>query len=475
MADTARIVVLLCCAKLDRYIEALKYPGKPFLTSHTSLSGNFFGDATGHREVFNSRFAVRIFGSQIVLTGDVCGQPTTACTDRIAVGTLYSFSSSQVVWANTSVVPSLAVWHIESTCYHFLPVEILTVPLAASPMPSISQTPSLNSFSTQFLLQFGLDNGLSWDRCLAGTGLDWRELADPVFVVGVDQELQLIRNLAHALDHIPGAGLQAGLRYRLASRGVWGFALLSCATLRDAIRMAFRYKSLWNPLTTFHVEESGNQLVTTIDDSAVPDDLRAFMVDRDLGASVSFMRDLIGTTLPAVSVTLRRPAPTDVRPYQDIFGVTPVFGAEEIRVVRRSAGYLDRSLPGSNTELARQCEAQCEAMLARWVPQDGLAGQLRKRLVARPGSLPDMETVAKELHMSLRTLNRRLAGEGTSFRQLQEEVREALADELLAEGLKLEHVADTLGYGEVSNFIRAYRRWKGDTPHRYRERLSEGS
>ena len=341
-------------------------------------------------------------------------------------------------------------------------------------MPSISPTPSLNGFSAQLLLQFGLDYGLSWDRCLAGTGLDWRDLAEPIFVVSVEQELQLIRNLAQALDHIPGAGLQAGLRYRLASRGVWGFALLSCATLRDAIGMAFRYRNLWNPLTTFHVEERRNQLVTTIDDSALPEDLRAFIVDRDLGISVSFVRDLIGTTLPAVSVTLRRPAPADVRPYQDIFGMTPVFGAHEIRVVRRSTGYLDHALPGSNTELARQCEAQCEAMLARWVSEDGLAGQLRKRLVARPGSLPDMETVAEELHMSLRTLHRRLADEGTSFRQLQEEVREALADKLLAEGLKLEHVADTLGYGEVSNFIRAYRRWKGDTPHRYRERLSEG-
>lgn len=343
------------------------------------------------------------------------------------------------------------------------------------PMPSITQTPPLIGSSAQLLLQFGLDHGLSWDCCLTGTGLDWRDLADPVFVVSIGQELQLIRNLALALAHIPGAGLEAGLRYRLASHGVWGFALLSCATLRDAIAMAFRYKSLWNPLTTFRAEEIGELLVTTIDDSALPEDLRAFIVDRDLGISVSFMRDLIGTTLPAVSVTLRHAAPANVRPYQDLFGVTPVFGANEIRVVRRSTGYLDRALPGSNTELARQCEAQCEAMLAKWVSQDGLAAQLRKRLVARPGSLPDMETVAEELHMSLRTLRRRLADEGTCFRQLQEEVREALADELLAEGLKLEHVADTLGYGEVSNFIRAYRRWKGDTPHRYRERLSEGN
>ena len=338
-------------------------------------------------------------------------------------------------------------------------------------MPRDAPLPPLSGSSVQLLVQFGIDHGLPGDRCLDGTGLDWRNLADPAFVVGVHQELQLIRNLVASLGHVPGIGIQAGLRYRLASRSVWGFALLSCATLRDAIGMAFRYQSLWNPLTEFRVEQDGDLLATTIDDSALPDDLRPFIVDRDLGISISFMRDLIGTTMPAVSVALRRPAPADTRPYEELFGMTPAFGAEANRIVRNSAGFLDRPLPGANTEVARQCEAQCQALLARRQVREGLAGQLRNRMVARPGPLPDMETLAGELHMSLRTLRRRLADEGTSFRQLQEEVRETLAEELLAEGLKLEHVADTLGYGEVSNFIRAYRRWKGVTPHHDRTRL----
>ncbi|WP_427306553.1 helix-turn-helix domain-containing protein [Cupriavidus sp. H39] len=93
----------------------------------------------------------------------------------------------------------------------------------------------------------------------------------------------------------------------------------------------------------------------------------------------------------------------------------------------------------------------------------------RARLVARPGSLPGLETLAADLNMTSRTLHRRLAGEGTSVRQLQEEVRESLADELLESGLTLTQVGEALGYGEVSNFLRAYRRWKGLTPHQSRK------
>jgi AraC-like DNA-binding protein len=71
--------------------------------------------------------------------------------------------------------------------------------------------------------------------------------------------------------------------------------------------------------------------------------------------------------------------------------------------------------------------------------------------------------------MSSRTLRRRLDEEGTSFRSLLEEVRQALAEELLATGgLSLEEIAERLGYGEVSNFIHAFKRWKGVPPRQYR-------
>lgn len=328
-----------------------------------------------------------------------------------------------------------------------------------------------NAASVQLLLQFGLDHGLSGDRCLARTGLDWRRLAEPGLAIEPAQELALIRNLVQALGNVPGLGIHAGLRYRLANYGIWGFALLSCATLRHAIHMAVRFLELSYPLSDIREEFDGDRLITTIDDSGLPDDVRDFIVDRDLASAISFVRDLIGMALPVERVTLRRPEPADVQPWRDLFGCTPEFGAAENRVVKNAADYLDRPLPGASEEVARQCEAQCEAILASRRARSGFAGMVRARLVARPGSLPGLETLAADLNMTSRTLHRRLAGEGTSVRQLQEEVRESLADELLDSGLTLTQVGEALGYGEVSNFIRAYRRWKGLTPHQSRKRM----
>lgn len=340
--------------------------------------------------------------------------------------------------------------------------------------PQSSHFPRHNGPGVQLLVQFGLDHGLTGDRCLAGTGIDWQRLSDPGAVVEAQQELRLIRNLVAALGHLPGIGIDAGLRYRVTTYGIWGFALLSCATLRHAVAMAVRYVDLSYPFPRIHTEVQGDSIVSTLDDRNVPEDVRTFIVDRGCASMASITRDLVQTNLPVTSVSLRMAEPSDVRPYEALFGMTPKFGAAENRIVKDASGYLDRPLPGASEDVARQCEAQCQAILAQRRARDGLAGRLRDRLVARPGHLPDMETLADELHMTSRTLRRRLAEEGTTFRQLQEEVRETLADELLATGLTLEQVAEALGYGEVSNFIRACRRWKGATPHQYRRQLREG-
>src|SRR5439155_14958410 len=94
-------------------------------------------------------------------------------------------------------------------------------------------------------------------------------------------------------------------------------------------------------------------------------------------------------------------------------------------------------------------------------------GQLLVRLAAPP----DLEHVAATLHMSDRTLRRRLADEGVSFRGLLDEIRAQIAEELLVSGgLPVAEVAERLGYLEVSSFSQAFRRWKGVGPREFRSR-----
>jgi AraC-like DNA-binding protein len=85
--------------------------------------------------------------------------------------------------------------------------------------------------------------------------------------------------------------------------------------------------------------------------------------------------------------------------------------------------------------------------------------------------MPGLNAVAGSLHLHPRTLRRRLAAEGTSFRALTNDVRATLAAELLSQvGLSVEQVARRLGYAETAAFNHAFSRWFGLAPNEYRRR-----
>ncbi|WP_051178296.1 helix-turn-helix transcriptional regulator [Nocardia concava] len=84
--------------------------------------------------------------------------------------------------------------------------------------------------------------------------------------------------------------------------------------------------------------------------------------------------------------------------------------------------------------------------------------------------MPTLTEMARELAMSERTLHRRLAEEGTTFRAVVDQTRQLLAEELLAQGLTVEAVSRRLGYSDTAAFSHAYRRWHGRPPGRSQQR-----
>jgi len=134
-------------------------------------------------------------------------------------------------------------------------------------------------------------------------------------------------------------------------------------------------------------------------------------------------------------------------------------------------GILDLPLPQANEHTTAIAREQCRQLLASRHARTGVAGQVRDYLLARTAAPPDAEQVAAALHMSERTLRRRLAAEDVSFRGLLDEIREQLAEEFLVTGrMPVAEVAQRLGYTEVSSFSQAFRRWKSVGPREFRAR-----
>ena len=324
--------------------------------------------------------------------------------------------------------------------------------------------------SVLLLIRLGGDHGVPAEVCLRGSGLRVEQFGNPSVETTAEQELVVIGNLLEALDDAEGLGLEAGARYHLTTYGIWGFTLISSPTLRSAIDVGLRYLDLTFAFTRIEMHESDDDMRFRVDVPDVPLRLRRFVVEREFAGIQLIMRELLASPVRILGASFVFPPPKRLDRYVEVFGIAPEFDASE-NALLCDRSLLDDPLPQANDYTAALAQAQCVELLQRRRARTGLAGQVRGLLVARPADPPSAETVAQQLHMSPRTLRQRLAGEGTSFRELLDEIRERLAEEMLiAGGLTVAQTAERLGYVELSSFSQAFRRWKGMGPRAYRQR-----
>lgn len=333
------------------------------------------------------------------------------------------------------------------------------------PVTDIRRSP----ISTQMLVQFGMARGMSLNQCLHDTGVDARAFSDPSTEILFWQELKLIRNLLGVLGPVPGLGLDAGSACRLSSHGIWGFALLSSPTFRNAAEVAVRYSDLSHAMARFRLERRDLNLLLILDGSDLPADVHQFVVERDFAAWANAARELRPGGFPAALAQFQFPRPSYGWRFDKLCGVRAEFDAP-VNAVLLDSKKLDAALPQANPLMARICELQCRQLLARRRVRAGVAGQVRDRLARSPAAKLSLDAIAEELHMATRTLRRRLDEEGTSFRDLLGEVRQALAEELLLTSeMKVDDIASRLSYAEPAAFINAFKRWKGMSPTAYRQ------
>lgn len=322
--------------------------------------------------------------------------------------------------------------------------------------------------SVQLLAKLGLDHGMPLRQSLKGTGLEPAQLDDPHLEIDAHQELQVVRNLHALLKQTPAFGLLAGLNYQLTAYGIFGFAIISSSTFRSAVRTALSYLELSFIFCRLRVEEQGSEFHLVLEDKSIPADVRDFLLERDAAAIRLIQRELFSQPIPLLRLELRRKKPVYAAEFQKIFGLMPLFGQPDNRMVIATE-IMDRPLPRADQRTAQLCEMQCRELLQRRKTRTGMAYVIRNYLLESPGQVADMEQLAQRLHMTTRTLRRKLKMEGTSYRALLDEVREALAEELLKAGnMSVEGVAERLGYAEASSFIHAFKRWKGMTPRTLR-------
>lgn len=305
-------------------------------------------------------------------------------------------------------------------------------------------------------------------KCLRGTGIKLSQLENPQSHLTFQQELSFYRN-ALELTRDPMIGLKLGEPFIPQRYGLFGFALLSASTLRRAMRVAVNFGQLTFSFFSFDYGESGlHGWFSMKDPPPVETALHDVYLDRDMAAAVVAFSSIMGQSFPLAGVDLAHTGHGMQAAYRDYFGCDIRFSTYPSRLLFDSQ-LLDTPLSQSDPDASQYFSQQCRMLITKLKSQSYFADDVRMLLLAQPGHFPGIEHVARQLHVSVRTLRRRLKEENSSFRELLDEVRFQLAKEyLLDTRLPLTEIAELVGYTEAGNFSHAFRRWSGQPPRDFR-------
>lgn len=321
-----------------------------------------------------------------------------------------------------------------------------------------------SAVSVAIMCEWAAEHGIPAETLLRGSHLDRDSLSDVEALVEASQEMAVIRNLVAAVGDRPGLGVELGRRYHLTAYGYLGYLLAASATVRDTVERGLHFAILTFAFSTMTARiDAGERYVLTFEAHDVPEDIRRFVVERDLTAVVQIQRDTFPgpDDVPLREIRFADDAdPAEAAVFRDHFGVPVSFGAGRSEIVY-DAGYLDQVPPMANAHTTQLMVVQCERIRAERLHHTGVAARVRAHLLDQSSLDLTLEDVAQHLHHAPRTLRRHLEHEGTTFRTLLDEVRRNVADNLLRDRTIPQYeIARRLGYQDWSSVVRARRRWR---------------
>jgi AraC-like DNA-binding protein len=265
----------------------------------------------------------------------------------------------------------------------------------------------------------------------------------------------------------PLLGLHLGQTVTPAHFGMLGYLLLNSASLGAALAAGGKYVRLLlqRPMRTRFGQRDGTvSLEWELRRS--PEDVLS--IEAHLTALVALMRNMTGEPLPLQGVSFSHARIGRQAAYDRYFGCPVQFGQAALGLYFPAA-YLQLPVRNADPDLLILLTHQANTALAALPHDDGLKRTVQESIVRiLRNTEPSIDRVAELMHLSRRTLQRRLDDSGLNFRQLLDETRLELARAYLGDSrLQLKDISYLLGFAEPSAFNRAFKRWTGVSPGEY--------
>lgn len=279
------------------------------------------------------------------------------------------------------------------------------------------------------------------------------------------QTAQSIFERGVALTGEPGLGFYLGMQMTVTCHGLIGFAAMMASDVRGALEVAQEFIALQSSIHRVRLEEKDDFAYLHFEQTmAYPHDdiIQAALL---LGFA-QMGKAICGQELTGIAeVPFEQPAYFER--FEHLIPGTLRFGQPRTCMVFKK-DILDIPLLMSDPMSARLAREQCKRQLRELLRDSNLKSLVLDLLYDEALGFSSLPDVAAKMHLSERSLQRKLIDEGVNFRELVDELRCKKAVALLKNrNLTLEFISNHLGYAEVNNFSRAFKRWTGLSPRRY--------
>lgn len=299
---------------------------------------------------------------------------------------------------------------------------------------------------------------------LAQAGFDLKDLDGPDTRCPLANTGRLWE-MALAATRDPAFGVKLARQFKHTTFHALGYGLTASSTLKEAFERVQRFSHVVSDAVEYRFVRHGGEYHLLIEPQTA---VAPESIDTLVGVYVRMCRGLVGRHYSPLAIELRRPRPALTEDFERLWRAPIRFAAEQNRLIF-DADSIERLLDSGNPELARLSDAVCTRYLAR-IERSNIGARVRKVLMQRlPTSEPSQEQVAESLNMSARTLQRKLSDSHTTFKEILDETRHALALEYLSAAQhSVAEITHLLGFSRSSSFTRAFRRWTGLSPSSWR-------
>ena len=258
----------------------------------------------------------------------------------------------------------------------------------------------------------------------------------------------------------------------LGKYGTYGFALMSCSDMGAALELFLRYGQTFLQSCSWQRSVGKDEIILRLQQNTGTSYQKMLVTELAFSQMHLASKLLVARPAEGIRVHFSYPKPAHFGVYEQTWPFPMEFDQEHTQFFIPEQWLRQRVRTGDPTTNVLFSQ-QCEELVSGMTEVDETAAIVRRLLIHSAGNFLSISEVAEQLHVTERTLRRRLAAEGTDFRTIFDDIKNTLAQNYLRKtSLSVVEIADLLNYAEATNFHRAFQRWNSTTPADYRQQAS---